>query len=381
MELEQLQEHWNAFAKIDPLWAILTAPDKKNGRWGPLEFFQTGKDEIDTLMKSVATMNWSGHRQRALDFGCGVGRLTQALCGYFEECCGVDISVEMLRRAGEFNRFGSRCSYCVNTTNDLRSFSDGSFDFVYSNIVLQHMEPEYAANYIREFIRVLAPGGLIVFQLPSEMIARTGVIGTATQLPEAAFRASIRPVSVIHNIPSSSETAFDVLVKNLSSFTWPQSSVRLGNHWLLEDETCLAFDDARAELSQDLAPGGEQQLTLWVNAPSEPGAYKMELDMVQEGVAWFNNHGSETLIIPITVEPARAAGNDSTAFKARMEMYGMPLETVVGIVTQSGGRFVEIRQDTCAGLDWHSYRYCITKDSVQGGSPDRYCFRELEMPR
>jgi 2-polyprenyl-3-methyl-5-hydroxy-6-metoxy-1,4-benzoquinol methylase len=134
MRLEELQKHWNAFAKSDPLWAVLTAPDNRNGGWRPERFFETGRTEIETLMHSVAALNWTGRRQRALDFGCGVGRLTQALYEYFGECCGVDIAVKMLRLADEFNQHGPRCSYRLTATNDLRLFSDGYFDFVYCNI-------------------------------------------------------------------------------------------------------------------------------------------------------------------------------------------------------------------------------------------------------
>src|SRR5215813_11512949 len=105
MQLDELQKHWNAFARQDALWAILTSPDKDKGRWQPEEFFATGKSEIAGLMQSVAALNWTERRQRALDFGCGVGRLTQALCDYFAECCGVDIAAEMLRLAEEFNRY------------------------------------------------------------------------------------------------------------------------------------------------------------------------------------------------------------------------------------------------------------------------------------
>ncbi|MGB2888943.1 MAG: class I SAM-dependent methyltransferase, partial [Candidatus Acidiferrales bacterium] len=42
------------------------------------------------------------------------------------------------------------------------------FDFIYSSFTLQHMAPRYAKGYLREFMRVLAPGGVLVFNLPSE---------------------------------------------------------------------------------------------------------------------------------------------------------------------------------------------------------------------
>ena len=56
----------------------------------------------------------------------------------------------------------------------LRLFPDQHFDFIYSHITLQHIEPKLSARYIREFVRVLAPGGVLIFQLPFERIAAPG---------------------------------------------------------------------------------------------------------------------------------------------------------------------------------------------------------------
>jgi hypothetical protein len=241
------------------------------------------------------------------------------------------------------------------------------------------MQPEYASNYIREFVRVLAPGGLIVFQIPSEIVRTPSPSSNSTRLPETAFRALIRPVRVARSVAASSETQVVVNVKNVSNVTWPRSSVCLGNHWLRENGDAVVFDDARAELRRDLLAGSEIQLTLRATAPREPGVYSMELDMVQEGVAWFKQHGSKTAVFPVQVEAEESRKPEPTTatFKARMEMYGMPLELVVGIVTQSGGRFVEITEDSCAGPNWRSYRYSVTKDDgMTAESPDRYYVQE-----
>jgi SAM-dependent methyltransferase len=48
----------------------------------------------------------------------------------------------------------------------LKLFNDNDFDFIYSNITLQHMAPRYSQKYIQEFLRILSPEGLLVFQLP-----------------------------------------------------------------------------------------------------------------------------------------------------------------------------------------------------------------------
>lgn len=170
MDLKELQKNWDEFGKTDPLCAILFDPDKIGNKWQIDEFFRTGKEEAKELMKYIESLSINIPRRKALDFGCGVGRVTQSLACYFDEVYGIDIAPSMIELAKKYNRHGDKCKYYLNETNDLKLFNDNVFDFIYSNITLQHMKPQYARNYIKEFLRVLILHGLIIFQLPSESI-------------------------------------------------------------------------------------------------------------------------------------------------------------------------------------------------------------------
>ncbi len=166
MDIRELQTHWDAFGRTDPLFAILTLEGKEGHRWNQDEFFASGRKEIGDLMNHVDSMNVPVPRQKALDFGCGVGRLTQSLGDHFSEVCGLDIAPSMIQLANKYNRHGDKCRYYVNQKDDLKAFDDDDFDLIYSNITLQHMAPRYSQNYIQEFLRILSPKGLLVFQLP-----------------------------------------------------------------------------------------------------------------------------------------------------------------------------------------------------------------------
>jgi ubiquinone/menaquinone biosynthesis C-methylase UbiE len=170
MKIREQERDWNELAELDPYWAILTLPGTRFGGWDSDEFFATGATEIDGVMRRVAELGHPQGRGRALDFGCGLGRLTRPLAGHFDECVGVDISEGMVRGARQLNADIPGATFVVNAAEDLRRFADHSFDFVYSVIVLQHV-PDRAAieSYIAEFCRVLRPGGLAIFQLPSHI--------------------------------------------------------------------------------------------------------------------------------------------------------------------------------------------------------------------
>jgi ubiquinone/menaquinone biosynthesis C-methylase UbiE len=112
----------------------------------------------------------------ALDFGCGVGRLTRAFGHYFEQVIGVDISECMIARAKKLNASFPNCEFVVNQHEDLRVFPNDHFDMVFSGFVLQHIPSNRLIRLlICEFVRVLKDGGLLVFQLPSHLPLRNRI--------------------------------------------------------------------------------------------------------------------------------------------------------------------------------------------------------------
>jgi SAM-dependent methyltransferase len=162
--LERHRQDWEDLAANDPLWAILAAPEGRGGRWQIDEFFASGEAEIAQVLEVAAGLGLPEQHERALDFGCGVGRLTRALGGRFQDAVGIDISAEMVRLARELNA-ERNCRFELNVTPDLAAFESDSLDFVYSALVLQHLpRVELIRSYLAEFLRVLRPGGLAVFQ-------------------------------------------------------------------------------------------------------------------------------------------------------------------------------------------------------------------------
>ncbi len=144
------------------MFNIVTDPAYAGGKWTHDAFYAHGRAEIDAAMARLDTLAVSHRTARALDFGCGVGRLTRALATRYKHVDGVDISGEMIRRANPH----PHCTFHHNTAPDLRLFKKGMFDLVYSMIVLQHMPQDLQAEYVREFLRVVRPGAPAMFAVP-----------------------------------------------------------------------------------------------------------------------------------------------------------------------------------------------------------------------
>jgi SAM-dependent methyltransferase len=192
-DLQGLREDWEDLARLDPLWAILSDDRRRNGGWRLDDFLRTGEVEIARLMSVAGSLGLPQRHDRALDFGCGVGRLTRALTMHFGECVGVDISTQMLETARKVNADRPNCVFIHNGRSDLSGFEDRSFDLVYTNIVLQHVPNRLSAvRYIPEFVRVLRPLGLLVFQIPHKIPLRRA-LQPRQRLYHLLRRLGIRP--------------------------------------------------------------------------------------------------------------------------------------------------------------------------------------------
>jgi SAM-dependent methyltransferase len=165
--LDQVRRDWETLGASDPLWAVLMKPGTRHGGWDIEDFLATGRAEVDDALDHLAGLAKIDPLHRVLDFGCGVGRLSQALARHAPHVVGVDVSAPMLDTARQFDRSKGRATFILNERDDLADFDDASFDLVYSSLVLQHLPSEAAERFLSEFGRVVRPGGAIVVQVAS----------------------------------------------------------------------------------------------------------------------------------------------------------------------------------------------------------------------
>ena len=143
--------------------------EKRFSRWNTEEFFATGRADVAQFIADTEALGLRKDWQTALDFGCGLGRLTAALHDYVPDCTGIDIAENMINQARAYH---PECRFMLNRSDKL-PIEDSSFDLVFSLIVLQHLGSQQAVlSYLREFARVLRPGGLLAFQLPPSLTLR-----------------------------------------------------------------------------------------------------------------------------------------------------------------------------------------------------------------
>jgi ubiquinone/menaquinone biosynthesis C-methylase UbiE len=96
-----------------------------------------------------------------------------------------------------------------------------------------------------------------------------------------------------------------VRLQNAGTTRWEtapdRGEVRLGVQLLAGDGSVINRDYARHALAAPIEPGGRCELTMRIAAPSQVGTYYFKLDMVREGVTWFELAGSPTVSLPLSV--------------------------------------------------------------------------------
>lgn len=167
------RQDWEDLAAVDPLWAVLSVADLKGGGWDVERFLATGEADVEAALSATAELGLPHRRERVLDFGCGVGRLARPFAMRFREYVGVDAAERMVEQARGLHADLSGCTFVAHGTQDLAPFDDGSFDLVYSSLVLQHLRsPEAVERYLAEFLRVVRADGVVAFQLPASLDLR-----------------------------------------------------------------------------------------------------------------------------------------------------------------------------------------------------------------
>jgi SAM-dependent methyltransferase len=154
---------WARYGQVDPYFGVMTS-----GRYhswvlteqAKEEFFESGQHHVRRVMQVLREIDPTFSPSKAVDFGCGVGRVTLPLAREAATVLGVDVSPGMLSEAQH-----NAMAHGVKNVTFADSIS-GKFDLVHSFIVLQHIPPRRGEEVLADLLARLEPGGMLVVQVP-----------------------------------------------------------------------------------------------------------------------------------------------------------------------------------------------------------------------
>ncbi len=155
-----MRDDWNTRARVDAGYFV--AFGRRNS--DDAQFYATATEVLNRLQSELSRIpieergDW-----RALEIGCGPGRLMRPMSRVFVEIHGVDVSDEMIALARQKLSDIPNAKVHVTDGSTLPMFGDDTFEFVYSYAVFQHIpDREVVFSYLREVRRVMKPGGMAV---------------------------------------------------------------------------------------------------------------------------------------------------------------------------------------------------------------------------
>jgi len=156
----ETDDQWRSFGRCDPYYGVISDEKFRLESITPAaidDFFRSGAAHVDETLRIVRERVDADFKIGcALDFGCGVGRVTIALAQHSVGVVGVDVSESMISeaRAQCAARGVGNVDFAVNLPDGVL------FNFVHSFIVFQHIPPSKGFPILSHMLQLLAPGGV-----------------------------------------------------------------------------------------------------------------------------------------------------------------------------------------------------------------------------
>jgi 2-polyprenyl-3-methyl-5-hydroxy-6-metoxy-1,4-benzoquinol methylase len=157
-------KNWEQFGRQNPYYGVITHDQYRLENLTAecrQEFFASGVAHLEAVLFTVRQrLDVAFAPRRALYFGCGVGRLLIPLARVAEEVTGVDVSDAMLEEARKNCAAQSVQNVHLFKSDDALSRVDGTYDFIHSFIVFQHIPVRRGERIFAQLLTRLAPGGV-----------------------------------------------------------------------------------------------------------------------------------------------------------------------------------------------------------------------------
>jgi ubiquinone/menaquinone biosynthesis C-methylase UbiE len=168
-KMSNTDRSWRYWGEKDPYFGVLTSEKFRTENLTnetKQEFFLSGDEHIKSILGSIHKyIDPKFSPQKAIDFGCGTGRLLIPLAKICKEVVGIDISDKMLIEANKNCELESLRNVSFIISDDDLSGLNGEHDLIHSYIVFQHIPVQRGEKIIKKLLAHLSTSGIGVFHV------------------------------------------------------------------------------------------------------------------------------------------------------------------------------------------------------------------------
>ena len=164
-KFNDLKKTWVKYGEEEPYWSVLTEDDYKSNliENNYEKFYETGVEEVKNIENILKKYNQTLKNKIILDFGCGVGRLTNACTQYSLNVYGIDISEAHLKIAK--NKVKLAKFFILKEKSNLPELPNKP-EIIISLLTLQHNEPNLIKRCLIVLLNTLQNHGVAIIQIP-----------------------------------------------------------------------------------------------------------------------------------------------------------------------------------------------------------------------
>ncbi len=246
---------WEAWGKKDPYFGVVTDPKFRRENLteeAKKAFFETGQGHVAYVLHIVKFLvDPNFVPKRALDFGCGVGRVLVPLARITEFAVGVDVSPSMLAEAKQQCTVAGLTNTQVVLSDDALSQVSGQFDFIHSCLVFQHIPVERGVAIFKQLLARLSPGGVVAIQFiyaKQYLAATNGVRKDEPDVQGKSFmglqRVAAQKDNLVNGVPIDSHSGEPEMEMNI----YPLNELMFLAHSVGAQRVHCEFGDHGGEL-------------------------------------------------------------------------------------------------------------------------------------
>jgi FkbM family methyltransferase len=137
------------------------------------------------------------------------------------------------------------------------------------------------------------------------------------KLPDKGYKAQITTKDFL-SVFVGDTMKIVAKVKNISSVPWQASYIShifLSGYWLDGKINLAKLSEFQARFHKEIKPGEATEVSFKIDAPSLPGQFVLELDLLDEDITWFKDKGSETFRVQVSVAKNTGSLTNAALYK------------------------------------------------------------------